>query len=82
MQTPIKDFCQKYKNSLEPDNRYKPRFWLAYHMTGHLTGEVYPLSGIFELDNEDMEYLFNKYSKRLQEEKDRQLKQIDAEYNL
>jgi hypothetical protein len=84
MQTPIKDFCQKYHLAKRESagNNLRIQFTVGFRVLTAISGHNQPVRDLLELDNEDMECLYNKYSKRLQEEKDRQLKQIEAEYNL
>jgi len=89
-------FCRKYKDKQENDEKLrlekdpngfvlKINFQVGYTESAenlmHLgTFTQYPT--ILDLDQEDIDYLYDKYSKRLQEEKKARIADIEKEYKL
>ena len=91
MRSPYTEFCLKYKEKLRKDKEieqfkldpmddYRERinfglnlysFYPMHYKVGDYGGTQF-----FMLDNEDLEYLYNKYSKLLQSEMDEEIKQI------
>jgi len=90
MRQPYLEFCKKYKRKLECNEMLEKELHIdsIEKLTFHLGYEVkYPCIittqgpyKIFELDNEDIEYLYNKYSKKVVEEMKKKLEKIIEEY--
>lgn len=98
MNKDIKEFCKLYhekiKNDLEIKNNPKSPF---EDYTDRVTFSIsfgkyapaffkvdfgrYP-NTLFALDQEDLDYLYNKYSKKLQEELDANIEALKKEYNI
>lgn len=96
MKTGIKEFCLKYKKkiindkeiqkaSVQPlqDFRERINFYVTVRETapGYFTMGVNSGDTLIKLDNEDIEYLYQKYSKKLQEEMEENINKIKKEYN-
>lgn len=97
MNTGYKDFCKVYKKKLELDkdikenptdifdNDYRDR--ITFHLTEYITNQmcsyigIYTGSCLFTLDEEDMEYLYNKYSKKVKAEMEQNIKKVRNDYN-
>ena len=73
------DFIEKVKESKNAED-FKRTFHLAYYDRYSTPVFYHNLHDIFELDEEDMKYLYNKYSKRLQEEMQDSIKEIKNAY--
>lgn len=95
MDTKILEFCNKYKekkendeyikNNPEPpkvynDSRARIQFTIAVieHIPAMFGGNC--PNTLFALDDEDLEYLYNKYSKRLQDEMNQNIEEIKEKY--
>lgn len=87
----IKEFCEAYKEHLEIEESFKTldvcdiqirggRFYftLVANRTGY--GIMSKGDSLINLDNEDLEYLYNKYSKKLKEEMEFNIANIKNEY--
>ena len=95
MNTNFKDFCKYYKEKLENDKDIKERY-VDYHTdyrdrinfsivsSSTAPGYTRNYSGItlFTLDKEDLKYLYDKYSPKVKEELEQNLKKIQKEYGL
>lgn len=96
MKTGIRDFCVNYNKKLKNDKdikenemfhlddyRERIRFRLnmikstpsTYKVGGFDTGTI-----VFDLDDEDLKYLYDKYSKRCVEEMEENIKKIKDQY--
>jgi len=96
MDTVIRNFCKKYKEKLYNDkdikenktsfvNDYRDRinFYVLERTNNPNTyyiGGVYHGDTLFCLDEEDLKYLYNKYSKKIKEERDKNIEDIKEEY--
>ena len=95
MDTGIKDFCVKYNEKLKNDkdikenqldvfNDYRDRINFNLNMyvicpNIHWT-EQYNGQNLFRLDEEDLKYLYNKYSKKIEAEMERNIEKVKNDY--
>lgn len=92
MDTQIRDFCKNYKeklkndkdikdNDLDPFNDFRPRIYFNVKMTVSYA-RCYDHEGqtLFNLDQEDLEYLYNKYSKRIESEMEQNIEKVKDSY--
>jgi hypothetical protein len=90
-----KRFCQKYKEKIKNDidisaeklapfEDIRDRISFYVSMQSYCPMTVFSFDGrmepIFELDREDLEYLYDKCFKKLKEEMDDNIKEIKKEY--
>lgn len=94
MKTGIKDFLIKYKEKLENDKDIKEnnidysidhRDRISFNLNVKSSDPIsFPSfdqgKNLFELDNEDIEYLYNKYSKKIDSELQQNIEKIKEEY--
>ena len=95
METGIKDFCIKYKEKLKNDKdikenqkdflcdyRERINFNLNIHVTRPNSLWEMPHNGqkLFRLDEDDLEYLYKKYSKKIHEEMEQNISEIKDRY--
>ena len=96
MDTPIKDFCEKYKEKLKNDKDIAQReldHWVDYRDRisfyvleygccpgAYRIGSGYMGTTMFQLDKEDLEYLYNKYSKKVRQEMKERIEEIKEDY--
>ena len=97
METKYREFCEKYKEKLRLDkdieeNPY-PHMGVFSDLRDRITFQVsvyatcpgmfrsYNNESLFALDEEDLEYLYNKYSKLLKEEMNSKIDKIKKKYN-
>lgn len=93
MNTEIKRFCEYYNKKLKRDKAVKEhgvmpealtRFTFRVNVEENEIGVhfVYPYNGtnILVLDDEDLEYLYNKYSKKILEEMKENIEQVKEDY--
>lgn len=96
MATGIKTFCLKYKEKLNNDKdieekklisiedcRDRISFYVNITSTipAYLTMDSLQGHNLFRLDNEDLEYLYNKYSKKLDEEMETVIEKLKEDYS-
>ena len=93
-----RDFCKGYKLKLVNDKDIKeiPKKFSLSDTRDRVVFSVnmenscpaftkswdYNGTNIFELDNEDLEYLYNKYSGRVADERIKDIKRVEELYNL
>lgn len=96
MKTSIKDFCKKYEEKLINDKDIAEReMKRMYDLRDRITFRVNVLSicpsimksfieyggnTLFDLDEEDLKYLYNKYSKKIKEEMQENISEIKKMY--
>lgn len=94
MNTPIRDFCQKYQDKVKNDKEIKETkveswndcrdrisFYISEitHTPGTLSSRRASLN-LIKLDDSDLEYLYNKYSKLLIKEMEDNIAEIKSKY--
>jgi len=96
MKTPYKDFCDKHREKLLLDEdimankmdsfddmRDRVNFGVSVYIS---TPNVYPMglgsngTHLFNLDEDDLKYLYDKYSKKVVEEMKQNIKEIEDSY--
>lgn len=97
MDTRIQEFCSIYKKKLNNDkdiaekpleflSDYRDRiiFYVSYNTHSPASpGSLFNLNtSIMRLDEEDLKYLYDKYSKKLKEEMDKNINELKDKYNL
>jgi len=88
-------FCKKYKEKKINDADLavgdtgagfgyirKINFHVGYTEYAPMMSTLGEYPTILDLDQEDIDYLYNKYSKQLREEKKRKLQKIEDEYKI
>ncbi len=83
MESDILQFCKAYKKSISKNNKNNISFSICLETT--IPTNFIILSShdiLLELDNEDLKYLYDKYSKKLKSEKQKAIKKIENQYNL
>jgi len=95
MDTKYKDFCDNYKEKLVLDEDiatneialfrdYRHRVHFELHMTRRSPTQLMifgnPTQRMFTLDDEDIQYLYNKYSKKIQAERDANIAELKTKY--
>ncbi len=96
MNTGYLDFCKAYNQKIKNDKDikensqhplYDSRDRISFRINViEICPAMRPIFGyngssLFTLDQEDLEYLFNKYSKKAQEELDKNIEEIKNRYN-
>lgn len=95
MDTGIRDFCVKYKEKLKNDKDIKEnqldysrdfRDRISFNVnmyTSHpniMWSFGYNGQNLFTLDSEDLEYLYNKYSKKIEAEMEQNIVKVKDRY--
>lgn len=93
MKTGVLQFCENYAKKLKSDEDFKvnPRTWQDYRDEYSFTLSVKthcPMvimgqysSELITLDDEDLKYLYDKYSKKLEEEMKQNLLDVQKAYD-
>ena len=97
MKTGIKNFCIKYNTKLKNDKDIKEnqldffcdyRDRISFRLNVISTSpnsywlQPYPCENLITLDNEDLEYLYKKYSVKMKEEMEMNIAAIKNDYNF
>lgn len=79
MNNKIITFCNKYKEYLKSQNNKKMsiRFAVNHTSVGYILGFE---EQTINLDEEDLKYLYDKYSKKLQKEMEKNINEIKKLY--
>lgn len=96
MNTAIRDFCIKYRQklNLDKDIEENPPIWFFDDRRDRIEFRlnVYAKSpsgivlgydngrNLFKLDDEDLQYLYDKYSKKIEQEKKENISEIEKMY--
>ena len=95
MDTGIRDFCVKYNEKLKNDkdikenkldfvSDYRDRISFNVNMYTSCPNAMWSFGyngqNLFTLDAEDLEYLHNKYSKKIEAEMERNIAKVKADY--
>ena len=95
MGTGIRDFCVKYNERLKNDkdikeneldfiNDYRDR--ISFNLNVYISGpnltytQPYHGENLFKLDKEDLEYLYKKYSKKVEAEMEQNIAEVKGNY--
>ena len=95
MSTPYRDFCKKYKEKLKNDKEIKEdslsryddfRDRITFRVNVYATCPGLVRMGgwagdvLFNLDAEDLQYLYNKYSKKIKAEMEQNIAKVKDDY--
>ena len=96
MDTGYKDFCEQYKKKLENDKDIEEndleyltdfRDRISFNVNVFIScpntqwvGGIYNGKNLFKLDDEDLEYLYKKYSKKIVAEMEQNIVNIKKSY--
>lgn len=95
MDTGYRDFCVKYKEKLKIDKDIKEnqidfykdfRDRISFNVNMHISsptavwGFGYNGQNLFKLDSEDLEYLYKKYSKKIEAEMEQNIAKVKDSY--